>query len=225
MNRRILALIAQEGGRLVSEVIRNRDILFHAHEPVAGIETPVIDEETPTMPVNAEDAIDQNISAGTACIPCSLSHVTACTGVLNEAVRFAREDITNPEVTRRVNQCFSEILACERIDLAPESTASLPPQEKEIADSVAKELRNIRHGLEWYKTKDDLENLAAETAELQHDTYQKWLRLRLSNMAPEVKQMAEEKLEETLTLDQAKQVAATKAAEEVERQWDSQEKK
>lgn len=200
MNRQTLALIIQEGSRLVSETIRNKDILFRSHEPVADVATPA--DENPDIPIeeiSQESPISsQSVPEGTACIPCSLSHVTACVGELNEAVRFARENITNPEVTKRVDHCLGEIVACERIDLAPESTASLPPQEKEIADSIAKELRNIRHGLEWYKDKEDLENLAAKTAQLQHDTHQKWLKVRLANMDEGTKAEVKKKVQELL---------------------------
>jgi len=221
MNRPTLALIVQEGSRLITALLQNKDVLFRSTHIEETPSPEAIEEPREILSEKATSIATKGI----ACIPCSLSHVTACTGELNEAVRFAREDITNPEVTRRVNHCLSEIVACERIDLAPESTASLPPQEKEIADSVAKELRDIRHGLEWYKTKDDLENLAAKTAELQHDTSQKWLNLRLSSMSPELRQTIENKLQQRLTLDQAKKVAAKEAAQEVEKAWNSQEKK
>lgn len=138
-------------------------------------EVPISSIEMPALP-------SDETTKGTACIPCSLSHAATCTGELNEAVRFAREDIANPEVTIRVDHCLSEIAACERIDLAPENTVNLPPQEKELADSLATELRYIRHGLEWFKSKEDLEKLAAQTAELQHDISRKWLNIRLNNM-------------------------------------------
>jgi len=117
--------------------------------------------------------------AGTACVPCSMSHVATCAGELNEAVRFARKDIKDPEVSLRIDHCLSEIAACERIDLSPENVAKLPESQKPLAHDIANEIREIRHGLEWFKSADELENLAAKTNELQHRVGRAWLNERL----------------------------------------------
>ena len=136
---------------------------------------------------------------GTACLPCTLSHASACVGLLNEAVRFARDDIANPEVSKRVDNCLSEIAAAERGDLIPENIQSLPPGQKKIAEDAAIVLRDIRHDLEWWKTKDDLENIAAKVSNLQHGMSRKWRMSRLSDKEKEeVKQRAHKILDKEL---------------------------
>lgn len=139
---------------------------------------------------------------GTACIPCSNSHLLVCRGLLNEAVRFAREDISNPEVSTRIDKCLSEIVAMERVDLAPENIIKLAETERELADYIAKEARDIRHGLEWFQSAQDLENVVAKVAGLQHKTSREWLKQRLSKSSKEdkekVKQAAQRILEKEI---------------------------
>jgi hypothetical protein len=113
-------------------------------------------------------------------------------------VRFARQDITDPEVIKRVNHCLSELTAAERIDLAPENIVALPHNQKELADALAKELREIRHGLEWFTSKEELETLAAKSAEVQHNIGRQWLRTRLVDMSDEEKGKVKQKVEELL---------------------------
>lgn len=122
---------------------------------------------------------------GTGCIPCSVSHVATVAGQLNEAVRFAREDVLNPEVSIRIDNSLSEIAACERIDLAPENLVNLPSKEKEIANRAAARVRDLRHKLEWFKTADDLEQAASEATALQHDIGREWIILRLKGVSAE----------------------------------------
>lgn len=132
-----------------------------------------------------ESSAPANSREGIACIPCTVSHVAACAGQLNEAIRFAREDLSSSDVGERIDRCLSEIAAAERIDLAPENVAALPDQEREIANDTAKRLRKLRHTLEWYESYDELETAAAEMSRLQHDASQAWRQARLSRLSPE----------------------------------------
>ena len=117
---------------------------------------------------------------GTACLPCTISHIAAVSGQLNEAVRFAREDIQNDEISLRIDNSLKEIAAAERIDLAPEAVKKMLPEEQVLAKDIANELRDIRHGLEWFTTADELESLAARASELQSRVGKTWLKSRLS---------------------------------------------
>jgi len=159
----------------------------------------------PTQEASPSDATRETIATssqkdkGAACIPCTLSHTSACVGLLNEAVRFARDDIANPEVLKRVDNCLSEIAAAERGDLIPENIQSLPPEQKKIAEDATIALRDIRHDLEWWKTKDDLENITAKISSLQHEMSKKWRMARLSDKEKEqVKKRAHELVDKEL---------------------------
>lgn len=176
------------------------EVLEEAYERIYGKNGGEAKEVQNTLPETeqAPSEASQDISKGTACIPCGLSHVAACAGELNEAVRFARDDMANPEIVTRVNHCLSEITACERIDLAPENIVSLSPKEKVIADNLGKEIREIRHGLEWYASKEDLEQLAARTADLQHTTGQQWVEVRLANLSPAERDKIKAKVQEIM---------------------------
>ena len=169
------------------------------HTPEIEELSNISEKENQGQPVASQDESGEIKQKGTACIPCSVSHLTACVGELNEAVRFAREDVGSLEVTKRVDHCLSEITACERIDLAPENVVNLSPTEKAIANNLATEIREIRHGLEWYKSKEELEELAAKTAELQHSVSHEWVKARLSNMSPEEKARISQKAQEILS--------------------------
>lgn len=155
--------------------------------PVAEvIVTDVTEEDTPKKP------------AGTSCIPCGLSHVATCAGELNEAVRFAREDVASEEVSKRIAHCLTEIAACERIDLAPQNIVGLDPEKKALVDTMATEIRDIRHGLEWYKTKEDIEELAAKTSNLYEKIHKGWLKIRLKALSPEQLSQVKAKVQERL---------------------------
>lgn len=164
-------------------------------------------DKAPPIPQEEVTPVSDKKSEGTACIPCTLSHVSACAGELNEAVRFARssKDLSSDDVVKRINHCMSEIAAAERIDLAPENTEKLPQAEKELAIEAANQLRTVRHDLEWLKSVDDLEKLAAQMANLQHSISKAWFTQRLKTMTPEerekVKAKAQELIEKKLAGD------------------------
>ena len=87
MDRGTLALMIQEGTRLITTLLRNKTLLFSSQQPentgdMAIEEAPVI-VETTSLKATA---------IATGCIPCSLGHLGTCTGLLNEGMRFARTD-------------------------------------------------------------------------------------------------------------------------------------
>jgi len=141
----------------------------------------------------------QGISQGTACIPCSQDHLSTCSGLLAEGLRFARNDgIESPEVISRIGLCRDELNALERVDLRPELTSQLPGWEKKIASGVLTGSRDLRHDMAEILSVDDLEEVAGRAQALRGEIGQQWLRGRIENMSPEEKAKVREKAGEML---------------------------
>jgi len=139
-----------------------------------------------------EAAKASSIEAG--CVPCAIGHFGTCSGLLNEAMRFAKKDgISSDEVIDRVNICLDELNAMERIDLRPELVLNLPLWEKELADKALIASRNTRHGLEGLTDINDLEKVAAITQNTRNEVGRGWFKQRLANMTPEEKKRVAEK--------------------------------
>jgi len=165
------------------------------------------DSEVPggELPVKTEKKPDD---IATACVPCAMGHYGTCSGLLNEAMRFAKKDgVDSSEVIDRMNMCMDELNAMERVDLRPERIADLSKWEKELANKVLTDSRSIRHSLESLDNIADLERLAASTQTTRNDIGREWFKRRLS-----AKGISEAKLEEM------KAAAAQRAAEEVEKE-------
>lgn len=180
------------------------------NKPPISAKTTVSTQEVAPPPKN--QAVE---AQGTACIPCSNDHLSTCSGLLSEAMRFARKDgIASTEVINRVGLCRDELNAMERVDLHPELTSTLPQWEKEIANLALTGSRELRHNMTEMKTIDDLENVSAKATKLRKEVSSKWMQGRLA----QPKQQA-------MTLDEARRMAAEEAAKEVEERWQSQEKR
>jgi len=144
----------------------------------------------------------------TACIPCAIGHYGTCSGLLNEAMRFAKkEGIASGEVIDRMNMCLDDLNTMERVDLRPEKIADLPEWEKKLANKALNDSRSLRHGLESLGNVDDLEKLAARTQTTRNDIGREWFQQKLGS-----KGITKDKLEEM------KMAAAQQAAEEVEKE-------
>lgn len=190
MDDEILTLIATEGGKFIAEWIRinppKRKPIQYPEE-ITDLAEP---REISTVPPTSEEKVKK----GTACLPCTNSHLHTCVGLLNEAVRMSHNGIT-PEGIERIDGCLAEIAAAERVDLAPENIVNLPAEEKRIADYTAKEIRDIRHDIEGLSSPEQLQQIAAKTAQLQHYVGQEWFKERLSKMTPEARQELQKKIE------------------------------
>jgi hypothetical protein len=184
MDRGTLGLIIQEGSKIVGEVIRNRVLFFNPAEPQSKTEIPPAQKQT------------KKEGVATGCIPCSIGHLGTCSGLLNEAMRFARKDGMSDEVISRVNMCVDELNALERVDLRPEIIHPLPDWEKAIADKALNLSRTLRHDLEQLTTVDGLEGLAAKTQGGRQEIGTTWWRERLKRMSPEQRKVLEERLSE-----------------------------
>lgn len=141
----------------------------------------------------------QSISEGVACIPCSQDHLSTCSGLLAEALRFARNDgVESPEVISRVGLCGDELNALERVDLRPELTSQLPDWERVIANGVLTGSRDLRHDMAEILSVDGLEKVAGRAQALRRDIGEQWLKGRVSNMSPDEKAKLREKAGEML---------------------------
>jgi hypothetical protein len=177
------------------------------------------------VPYKPPETSEKAMAIATGCVPCSIGHLGTCSGLLNEAMRFARSDgIQSEEVISRCNMCLDELNALERVDLRPELMHGLPEWEKQLAEKALNLSRSLRHDLEGMSTVDGLEGITAKAQGTRQEIGSSWFRERLSRMTPEQRQIVEEKLKQKFTLDQAKKVAAAEAVKEVEARWDSQEK-
>jgi len=152
-----------------------------------GIESPDGYNETEKVeqgPSVSSQSIREDVTQGTACIPCSNDHLSTCSGLLAEALRFARQDgVDSPEVISRVGLCRDELNAMERVDLRPELTSQLPGWEKEIATDALNGSRGLRHDMAGMLTVDDLETIAGKAQRLRGQVGEQWLRGRIANMS------------------------------------------
>ena len=194
MDRQTIALFFQEGGKLVTELIRNRP--FKRPETVE--QRPVaVEEQLPEATL--EEGKASSIEVG--CVPCAIGHLGTCSGLMNEAMRFAKTNgVGAGEVIDRVNMCLDELNAMERVDLRPEMIINLPEWEKELANKALTESRATRHSLEGLSSAEELEKVAATIQTARTSIGRKWFKERLARMPKEEKEkLAEraiEKLEE-----------------------------
>jgi hypothetical protein len=140
----------------------------------------------------------------TGCVPCSLGHVGTCSGLLNEATRFARgpKGAADPEVIDRVNMCLDELNSLEREDLRPEKITQLTGWERKLAEDVLMASRQTRHKLEDVSnmTTHGLEEIAGSTQAVRQKIGREWFQNKIANLSPEdqenIKSRVMERLEE-----------------------------
>lgn len=190
MNTQIVAVIFQEGGRLLSELIRTRPKRTVVEHPPTTT-TPIEPQEI------AEESKASSIEAG--CVPCAIGHFGTCTGLLNEAMRFAKKDgVSSSEVIDRVNMCLDELNSMERVDLRAELIVDLPEWEKELADKALIASRTTRHGLESITSVATLEKVTANTQTARQEIGRAWFKKRLAEMPEEAKAEIEKQVAEKL---------------------------
>lgn len=136
-----------------------------------------------------EEPVEENKATAipTGCIPCSLGHVGTCTGLLNEATRFARgpEGAQSGEVIDRVNMCLDELNSLEREDLRPEKVTQLKGWERDLAEQILETSRATRHKLEDVTNLNTrgLEEIAGSTQTLRQDIGRKWFQNKIANLS------------------------------------------
>jgi len=180
-----------------------------------------------TITTQMDETTPEKGDVATACVPCALGHFSLSAGLLNEAVRFKKDGMTSNEIIDRVAKVLEEQNTLERVDLTSENLQASPEWERDIAEEALLQSRSLRHRLETIETIEELEQAAADTTAYYRRLYREWWKRRFALLgdaqaeAP-VGQVAKET--ETLSLDEAKSLAAEEAAKEVEKRWYSQEK-
>jgi len=116
-----------------------------------------------------------------ACLPCGVSHISASSTFLNEALRFKKDGLASPQVLDDIAGAIGELNALERIDLTPAKIATLPEWEKEIAEKVSEKSRELRHKLESVQNMDELTQIAVETEEYYKYLNREWSSKRLKD--------------------------------------------
>ncbi len=203
MDYQTKALICQEGGKLLTELIRTRPRKRAA--PALQESVPVVVEEgqPPEVVEVTTTAVEGEKASGivAGCVPCAIGHLGTCSGLTNEAVRFAKKDgVQSGEVIDRVNMCLDELNAMERVDLRPEMIVNLTEWEKELANQALVASRSARHDLEGLTSVEGLEQAAANIQTTRTAIGRGWFQKRLASMPKGEKEKlverAVEKLEE-----------------------------
>lgn len=195
MKKQVLAVIIQEGTRVLSEVLKT-----NIHRKVTSIEMPAVIEPPPLevppsdtpkeyrQPVQATSAKENTAtSIKSGCVPCAVGHVGVCSGLLKEAVRFARDEgVASESVLDRTGICLDELNAMERVDMSPAMLKDLPPDEREIADRVLVVSRRARHAIESLASPGssvrDLEDVAAELETTRKEIWRDFVKVRTDKM-------------------------------------------
>jgi len=193
MDRQTVALIFQEGGRFITEIIRN-----YGFKRTRTVQSVIVEKQPPKVAETiTEEEKASSIEAG--CVPCAIGHLGTCSGGMNEAVRFAKKDgIESSEVIDRVNMCLDELNIMERIDLRPEMIVNLPDWEKKLANQALVVSRSVRHELEGLSSVDGLERVAANIQTTRREIGRGWFKERLVRMPKEEKERLAEKAIEQL---------------------------
>ena len=197
MNTQLVAVVIAEGFKLVGQLYRNRPVQLKA--------PPVPESIGQQVETQVETQIETKLPEGkateiaTGCVPCAIGHFGTCSGLLNEAMRFAHSDgIGSNEVVDRVGICLDELNAMERVDLRPEMIVQLADWEKELAQQALAASRATRHTLEAYTSVDALEKAAADTQSFRAQIFRTWIKQKMEHLSPEEQQNIQKKVIEKL---------------------------
>ncbi len=200
MDRQTVAMICREGGKFITELIRTR---LPRRAPKTEHRTVIVEDQPPEVVEITTTTVEGEKASGivAGCVPCAIGHLGTCSGLTNEAVRFAKTDgLESGEVIERVNMCIDELNAMERVDLRPEMIVNLSEWEKELANQALVASRSARHDLEGLSSVNGLERAAANIQTTRTEIGKGWFKERMARMPKEEKkQLAEraiEKLEE-----------------------------
>jgi len=192
MDRSVIAIIIQEGTKVISEILRSRPLRRRESE-YSSVQ--VIRETSGIQNTESENV------EGTACIPCVNGHFSTCSGLISdEALRMARRHGVGDEEISRINKCLDQLNAMEREDLAADKIKELPQWERDLAIYAQNEGADIRHKLENIKSVDDLEVAALQIKSARMKIGQDFFRGKLAHMSKsektELAERAMKKLEE-----------------------------
>ena len=184
MNNQMISILLVESSKLISQYLRSRPVSLP--QPEIGVLTLETEVAGRAPGVILTEDSTQATQASTGCLPCSIGHLGTCSGLLNEAMRFARSDgITSLEVTTRMNQCLDELNTMERVDLRPELIINLPPWQKKLAEKALAASRGTRHGLETLVSVEGLEAVAASTQSVRNEIGSTYITTRIKTLNPQ----------------------------------------
>ena len=228
MDTETKARIVEEGGKVMGDLIKA--LALRPRKPPEGSTSPSEIAQTAPQkenvgktsqePASPPTLKSETVESGKACIPCCIDHFSTCSGLLSdEAIRFARRHgIANNETIQRISACIDQLNAMERGDLAVEKIADLPDWEKDLAIHSQNQGADIRHKLTNISDIEDLEKVSVQIKNIRQKIGKEWYKRRLANLGKETKSSAP-------TLEEAKAEAAKLAGQEVEKLWQSREKK
>lgn len=170
----------------------------------AQIQSIQLERAEPTAPQLTEKGVTTTREVSTACLSCTRSHLSTVAGALSEGLRFARSGgLTNPDVIQRLGLAEQEINMLERIDLAPENVAKLPPLEKRLANEYLPKIRTLRQNLGDISSVDEMEKTAAEASIMAQEFRLRHLQLKGVDLNP-VLQLAKKVQSGEITMEDAK---------------------
>lgn len=181
VSTQLVAVLIAEGSKILGQLWRNRPIKIETQQ----ITSEAVQSTSLTIEPSKHSS-EKASEIATGCVPCATGHLSTCSGLLNEAMRFARSDgIQFSEVIDRVGMCLEELNVMERVDLRPELITNLPPWEKELANQVLDASRIIRHSLEGLNSVETLEKAAAGTQSLKTQIWRDYIKARMEHLTPE----------------------------------------
>lgn len=187
MDDKIVAIIVQEGGKFMGELVRlhmSRPKVVQFSPPaIASALSTAKPERVPTIVVEAPPERprahiitcptcqrEPTQKKGTACLPCTRDHLATVSGALGEGLRFARDGgIDHPEAQRRLALAEEELVMAERVDLAADNLAQLSPKERQLADAALVRMRELRQAMGGIKTFEEMEEVAGEAAQFRQE--------------------------------------------------------
>ena len=194
MRTEIVAVLISEGTKMLGQWFRNRPIRIETVQ-----RTPLTEQISTITLEKPSVNTDEATEVATGCIPCAIGHIGTCSGLLNEALRFAREDgVQADQVVDRVGMCLDELNAMERVDLRPEMVINLPEWERDLADNALVTSRDTRHMLESIQTVRDLEKAAADTQGTRTRIWRNWIKAKMQNLTPEEREKVQQRVIEKL---------------------------
>jgi len=142
---------------------------------------PSIETKLPPITQEVAPAPEQE-GIATACVTCALGHFSTSSGLLNEAIRFKEDGITNNEILDRIAMCLEEQNALERVDLTPERLQKTSAWEREIAEEALKQSRKLRHRLEGMSTIEELEQATVDATTYYKQLNRQWYKGRSAHL-------------------------------------------
>ena len=119
-----------------------------------------------------KDLTKKKISAGIACLPCSVDHFMSFSGFIDEASRMSKP-IDDNETLKRLGLARRELNTMERVDLTDSAIKKMNKKEQRLARYVKKKSAELRHMMTPRNLKgiSDLNDLSAKATDIYNDVW------------------------------------------------------